>query len=214
MNALAKTGTVEAPDIFESADGSVLDDIRRPGCAVAIWQRRREAALAAWLDGLPVEALPSLRRRLAAEETAGAVDAACAAAGLPPSAERELLAAGSGALALRFAGIMGVARVAVRLDVITDDACRRFHLDHVSARLLCAWRGAGTQFAPQGPETACADPACAHPSPPGLVGMQPGAVAIFRGRSWPGPEVSTVLHRSPPLAGTGWARLLLVVDPA
>ena len=36
MNALAKTGTVEAPDILESADGSVLDDIRRPGCAVAM----------------------------------------------------------------------------------------------------------------------------------------------------------------------------------
>ncbi|MCZ4269037.1 DUF1826 domain-containing protein, partial [Rhodobacteraceae bacterium G21628-S1] len=40
-----------------------------------------------------------------------------------------------------------------------------------------------------------------------------GAPIILRGTRWPETPVSGVLHRSPPIAGTGETRLLLVLDP-
>jgi hypothetical protein len=41
--------------------------------------------------------------------------------------------------------------------------------------------------------------------------MQPGQVGLFKGRL--AVAEPAVLHRSPPIAGTGQRRLLLVLDP-
>ena len=40
---------------------------------------------------------------------------------------------------------MGTRALRPRLEVVTTDACRRFHLDRVPARLLCTDRGPGTE---------------------------------------------------------------------
>ena len=44
--------------------------------------------------------------------------------------------------------------------------------------------------------------------------MQAGWVGLFRGRLWPGDLPCRLLHRSPPIAGSGETRLLLVIDAA
>ena len=40
--------------------------------------------------------------------------------------------------------------------------------------------------------------------------LAPGAVGLFKGRILAGEQA--IVHRSPPIAGTGEARLLLVID--
>ncbi|GGG66682.1 hypothetical protein GCM10011415_11900 [Salipiger pallidus] len=40
-----------------------------------------------------------------------------------------------------------------------------------------------------------------------------GSPIVLRGTRWPESPLSGLLHRSPPIAGTGETRLLLVLDP-
>ena len=44
--------------------------------------------------------------------------------------------------------------------------------------------------------------------------LQRGDAAICKGSQWPDAPPHNLLHRSPPIAGTGLSRLLLVVDVA
>ena len=124
-------------------------------------------------------------------------------AGLPDCSERQLFIANVTALAEGFAATMRAPWLRLRLEVVTDDACRQFHVDNVIARLVCNYRGTGTQLglAPRG-----AEPEVIHTVPTG----QP---IVLRGMRWPTTPPSLLKHRSPPIAGTGAMRLLLVLDP-
>ncbi len=107
------------------------------------------------------------------------------------------------ALAVRFAKIVACDRLRVRLDVIRTDACRKFHADNVTVRLLMPLVGPGTQWlAARGVD---ADPPVADGQ------LQIGEVGLFKGRVWA--ERPEILHRSPPVAATGITRLLLAIDP-
>ena len=107
------------------------------------------------------------------------------------------------ALASIFANVMDSAYVRLRFDVVDTNACRKFHIDAVKARLVCTYRGTGTQY---GLSENGHDPAQ-------ILTVPTGAPIILRGTRWPETPVSGVLHRSPPIAGTGETRLLLVLDP-
>ena len=87
--------------------------------------------------------------------------------------------------------------MAVRLDVVDTDACRRFHADYVPLRLLCTYVGPGTQWH-----------RCDRADR--VEQLAAGEVAIFKGRDALDPPV--LLHRSPPISRTGERRLLLVLD--
>lgn len=113
-------------------------------------------------------------------------------------------------LATEFARIMDVDRVAIRLSIIDTDACRRFHADYVTARLICTYVGPGTQWLDDADAAAWAGGA--DPDTLTIHQLDSGDVAIFRGRLW-APDAAAI-HRSPPIAGTGVQRLVLVIDPA
>jgi hypothetical protein len=91
--------------------------------------------------------------------------------------------------------------VRLRLDGITGDACKKFHVDAIGFRLLVTYAGPGTQWVMGDPETTARPehvPRC--------------AAALFRGRRRPG---GYVLHRSPPLSHLPEAlrwRLVLCID--
>ncbi|ODR99091.1 hypothetical protein AUC68_07355 [Methyloceanibacter methanicus] len=182
----------------------VLADTWSPGCAAAIWQRRPQAGLLEWLEALPPESLPETRLVLRPDQVESRLEALCAPRGTTDASYGSLLAGDIGILARLFARIMKTDKVTLRLDVLHDNACRKFHLDHVPARLLCTYRGRGTEY---GRSHAGEDPREIRRLPTGAVGL-------FRGRLWPGPEHSGIVHRSPQIAGLGETRLLLVIDPA
>ncbi len=190
-----------------------LDAIRQSGVGAAIWRRQPDTGFQAWIDALPPDQLPAMRAVVAPDRAAAAVEAACDINGTPEGPERERLVSDVAALAHAFAAIMsavpgaGAPWLRIRLDVIDGDACRKFHLDQVAARLLCTYRGAGTQY---GLWRADGDPQR-------VFSLATGAAAIFRGARWPaqttfGRELSGIVHRSPPLEGKGETRLLLVID--
>lgn len=180
-----------------------LDVIARPGVAAALWQRRVDPDWQAWINGLAPATLPQLRVILRPDMVRDAARAACDMTGLDASAARDWLIEDIGALADCFAGLMRARFLRLRLDVIETDACRRFHIDAVTARLICTYRGTGTQYG-----------ISVEGEVPRRVFTTPtGAPLLLRGTLWPGDPPSGLLHRSPPIEGSGETRLLLVLDP-
>lgn len=102
-------------------------------------------------------------------------------------------------LARRFGEIMGTNAVEVRLERVTTNACWKFHADYTTVRLITTYVGQATEWR----DASAAD---------ATRRLATGAVGLFKGRDLT-PE-RPIVHRSPPIAGTGEERLLLVIDPA
>ncbi|MEM8840773.1 MAG: DUF1826 domain-containing protein [Pseudomonadota bacterium] len=191
----ARIGIVEEPE--------GLSAIRRPGYPAVIWQRSPMARFQTWIDGLDPQHLPSTRTTLRPNAVPNALEHLCNAAGTPDCEERACLVGDISALAYVFAEMMQADFLLMRLDIVTTNACRRFHIDAVTARLVCTYRGTGTQYglASNGEE-------------PGDISTVPtGAPIVLRGTNWPVTPPCGFLHRSPPIEGSGETRLVLVLDP-
>ncbi len=184
---------------------SELDDMRAiwsSEAAMAICNRPYDSGLHQWLENLPPEKLPKGRLSLTLEDVEETVIGLFDDPDVAQASYVQMLASDVAAQAKAFVGIMDVKRFTMRFDVVTNNACRKFHQDNVTARLLCAYRGRGTQYG------ICNG----APEPDVIHEMQTGAVGLFKGRQWPSYQASTVYHRSPPIEGTGETRLLLVID--
>lgn len=179
-------------------DAGVLDRIRDEQVQLAVWQRRR-LRLVDWLDTIDFDEIDDVQETLDVELLAATLPAILVDAGYPEGDDMAALATEIIALARRFARIMGTQAVRMRLEIIETDACRKFHMDHVTARLLMPLTDPGTQWIEAGAGT---DGPIRH--------LKAGSVGLFKGRIWA--ETPAILHRSPPIAGTGVSRLLLVLD--
>ena len=188
-------------DVADAPEG--LSAIHRPGCAAAIWRRQPSPGFQSWIDGLEPERLPEARVILRPEDVRGTVTQICEASGTPDCRERERLMDDVAALAINFVGLMPAPFLRLRFDVVTTNACRKFHIDAVTARLICTYRGTGTQY---GISTDGAEPRRVFTVPT-------GAPILLRGTLWPERPKSGLRHRSPPIEGTGETRLVLVLDP-
>ncbi|GGX66145.1 hypothetical protein GCM10007385_39190 [Tateyamaria omphalii] len=180
-----------------------LSVIHKPGCAAAIWRRQLPKGFDTWIDGINPDNLPSGRLVLRPDGVASSVQQLCDQAGLRNSAQRDWLTADIADLAKRFADLMRAPYLRFRLDVISTNACRRFHIDAITSRLICTYRGTGTQY---GVSTDGSEPKRVF-----TVGT--GSPMIMRGSLWPETPKSGLLHRSPPIEGSGETRLVLVLDP-
>ncbi len=125
-------------------------------------------------------------------------------AGYEAGAAREALTDDVTMLVEGFSSILMLDLVRVRLEWITGDACRKFHADFVTARVICTYVGRGTEWIYG--RTAPLDAAGVT-----IHHLGAGDAALFKGKlNNPG---IPLLHRSPPIAGTGERRLLLVISP-
>lgn len=180
-----------------------LNILTKPGCAAAIWHRQTMPAFQSWINGLDPDNLPSARLILQPQNVQTALMEVCDAARMPDGPYRHHLIADISALVDVFCGVMKPPFVRLRLDRVTTNACRRFHIDAVTARLVCTYRGTGTQY---GISINGAEPARIYTVPT-------GAPILLRGTLWPEQPHSDLVHRSPPIEGSGATRLVLVLDP-
>ena len=188
--------------VLTITDPSDIARIRAPGLGGVIWQRRPLPSFQAWINRLAPDRLPRARAILRPDAARRVLTEACRSTGTPDGAERARLVDDIAALADIFAGSTGAPWLRLRLDVVTGNACRRFHVDRVTARLVCTYRGTGTQYGVSQGEA----PDVIHTVPT-------GAAIVLRGTLWPPRPDPGLLHRSPPIEGTGEARLVLVLDP-
>lgn len=186
-----------------STSPDVLGRIAEPDCAAAVWQRSLTPAFQAWIDGLKEDQLPKARLILRPDSVESAVMQVCEIYGTPACDEREQLINDVTHLAEGFAELMETEWLRLRLDVVTSNACRKFHMDAIKARLVCTYCGTGTQY---GVAENGNDPAR-------ITTVEAGAPMVMRGTLWPNEPETGLRHRSPPIEGTGEVRLLLVLDP-
>ncbi len=98
--------------------------------------------------------------------------------------------------------------VDIRLETVTHDGCWKYHRDHVPARLLTTYRGPGTQWVtPERSEDALAQQK-AYSGP--LEQFAEHAVGLFKGSK--AEKGRGIVHRSPPILGTGTTRILLCLN--
>ncbi|MEL6767205.1 MAG: DUF1826 domain-containing protein [Pseudomonadota bacterium] len=187
--------------VADTPDG--LEAIRQPGCAAAIWRRHIDPEFQFWLDALLPDTLPRARMILPPEDVGPCLADLFEARQVPDGAHRSWLQGDIEALTARFVALMPCPLIRLRLDVVSTNACRRFHVDAVTARLICTYRGTGTQY---GVSTDGEEPRPVFTVPT-------GSPVVLRGTLWPDPPSARLLHRSPPIEGTGETRLLLVIDP-
>ncbi|MDD9908340.1 MAG: DUF1826 domain-containing protein [Ahrensia sp.] len=187
--------------VIDSVDEMNL--IHKPGVAAVIWRRQPQQEFQRWIDTLDPARLPEARLVLQPTTVASAVEHLFTISNMPVDEHRHFLVEDIATLARNFATVMGSPYLRLRLDVVTDNACPKFHIDAVKARLLCTYRGLGTQYAvsPDGTE------------PDRVFSAPTGSAMILKGIKWPEPPRSGLLHRSPPIEGSGETRLLLVLDP-
>jgi hypothetical protein len=196
-----------------SDDPQVLAAVARREVGLAVWCRKSDEALAAWLDGLPAEKLPRGRLLLRPYQTESAVAALLQEAQGDAADDREAALRASftadvARLVRVFADLSGTRMVDLRLEAIQHDACWRFHYDHVRLRLACTYSGPATQWVPSEAREIALAWQRDYAGP--LRELPRFAAALFKGALAPG-QVG-VVHRSPPLAGTGRTRLFLCLN--
>lgn len=199
--------------VVEGYGDCVLTRVRRPEVGLAVWHRDAAASCAAWLDRLAPDRLPSGRLLLRPRQVPEALAELFAACRTPAAPARAWLAEDIAGLAALYAGLRGLERVDLRLQAVDHDACWKFHRDAVALRLLTTYRGPGTEW------VAAADAARAlrlqRRYAGALRSLPRFAVALFKGLTADaagGGEGAGVVHRSPPVAGSGTTRLLLCID--
>ncbi|MGC3940857.1 DUF1826 domain-containing protein [Roseobacter sp. EG26] len=181
---------------------SDLKTFLQPGCAAAIWRRQPAPTFQEWIDALDPSLLPQGRSVLRPDAVPTAVTTLCDRVGTPDCTERDQLIGDVSTLAEIFAELMNTPYLRLRLQAVTTNACRKFHIDAITARLVCTYRGQGTQY---GISTDGQDPMR-------VFSVATGAPILLRGTLWPERLASGLLHRSPPIEGTGETRLVLVLD--
>jgi len=202
----------------ESADGSsgilqgtspeLFERIHDPSVDLIICNRHLATELDHWIDSLPIHQLPDERLLAKKMNLLPALTSAFDAAGTPRLEMRDALLTDIKMLAMSFMNTMAIDIIDIRLETIRHDACWKFHRDNVSARLLTTYRGPGTEWVTPSHQH---DSLSQQKSYRGPVQQFPRhAVGLFKGSR--DASDKGIVHRSPPIVGTGQTRLVLCLN--
>ena len=193
------SATAEVAFVDDKEGLARLFDVNTGG---VIWRRRMHEGLQSWLEALPVDQLPTGRIVLPISKIRSALTELMNISEMPNSAERQLLLDDICMLAHEFNELCKSHYLRLRFDVITTNKCPKFHNDHVAARLLCTYRGVGTEYSFLDDQKKPTD---IFPTPK-------YAAIVLRGTKWPTDCFNNLVHRSPEIYGENETRLLLVID--
>lgn len=204
IQAALSSPHILSESITEGNEPDVLNNVWSQDYGLAVYRRQLGVIMQDWIDSIPANKLPKARISLQKDQVKPAMVAVFEEYGISDDPCSQLLADDINTLAHFFAEIMKVNSINLRLDVVSNNACRKFHQDNVAARLLCTYRGRGTEYG------VC----LTRPEPDEIHELPRGSVGLFKGRRWPEATPSAIYHRSPQIEGSGETRLLLVIDSA
>jgi hypothetical protein len=185
-----------------------LAAIADPATELVIWERSFPLNFQAWLTQLDASQLPSLRVLIKPADLRRFLELQMDNGGMVAGDMRDLLIGDIEELVFAYASITKSDLVDVRLERINHNACWKFHRDFVERRMLTTYLGPTTEWVhPQHATQAMCQQKCFKGPIENLALYD---VAIFKG-SCTG-STSGIVHRSPPIAGTGCTRLLLSLN--
>ena len=191
----------ESPEVF----GDIYDE----AVNMAVWRRQLSAALQASIQQL-VKAQPTLRVQttVAPENVVSCLDSDLG------THQYDELKQNIAELAEMFSCLFGLNRVGLRLAVLANTMCPKFHVDHVPCRLITTYQGIATEWLPHQNVKHAVEQGHRKISPAQnpqhIQKLDCGDVALLKGESWQGNEYAGLVHRSP--EPKGHSRLLLTLD--
>lgn len=207
---------VSAHQHSKGTDATVLAEIFNDQSHIAIWQRQLppsiHKAAAALVDGNPTfntaatvtpdNALESFRKSLGEYASPELCEDIAELVGM-------------------FCMLLDIEQAGVRLSVLDNAMCPRFHVDRIPCRLITTYQGVATQWLPQeladrsqlghNSEGKADHESGLYKNPSDVQQLNVGDVAILKGDLWDDSEGSGVVHRSPQVENND-NRLLLTID--
>jgi hypothetical protein len=177
------------------------------GLGLMIIDRATPPGIDLAIDALAIGSLPNFRLEGPVALVEGWLSTLSQLPGLLPA--QAWIVADVAAQARRFADVSGTTHVGLKLELVRDNACRKLHHDYVAHRLVCTYRGPGTQWLTREHEAPLGAEREVVPDD-WLTSIPRFASSIFAGLLLPGAR--PILHRSPPIAGTGDVRLVLTIN--
>ena len=198
-------------------EASLLSDIYREDINLCVWQRTLEKTIQATIDTLIVSK-PHLQLSLRVQPHT-----------VLELLHREIetttnispLLQDITMLVDMFCFLFDLEEAGLRLTVLQEAMCPRFHVDRVPCRLITTYRGIATQWLPQHrvdrsklgagnqglPDTTSG----IYQNPQHIESLNIGDVALLKGESWNENEGGGIVHRSPQ-PSNGEKRLLMTLD--
>ena len=204
-----------AGEITRDSTIQALHQVLDPGVNLSIWERRPAEALVEDINRLPNGWHDSVRFKAMASDFLPAMERAFDATVLESEALPNWMA-DMAMLAEAFAALTGRRSLEARLDTLTRAMCPRFHVDSNRLRLICAYRGIGTEWLASHQVDRSA---LRRGESDGIVvrttrpqRMAPYWVGVMKGSRFPGNAGSGLVHRSPPVEMPGETRILFCLD--
>jgi hypothetical protein len=194
---------------------SILDAIHDPGVNLCLWQRPAQPSISQELSSLQASTMPDVRCSTSPNTFVNDVRTLLQQQGLDPSAFKSWLS-DLCQLAKLYFSISGNRDVTIRLVATNEDDCPRFHVDHSQLRMLCTYRGPGTEWLTDEQVDRAAQSSGASNQAIIRFGkprdFEPFWVGIMKGNAYPGNAGRGLVHRSPQISGTGKTRVLFCLD--
>ena len=210
---VATTATAQPHLLAE--DARILHRINEHEVNLSLWRRKPLESIIREIAGLRATDLPDVRCRTSRAAFGADVGRLLQEQGLDPRAFGAWIA-DLRELAEMFFGLCMGRDVTLRLETTDRDGCPRFHVDRTHLRLLCTYRGPGTEWLTD--DQVDRDTQGRGEPNERIVRFgkperfEPFWVGILKGDAYPGNAGRGLVHRSPPIAGSGQLRLLFCLD--
>ncbi|WP_292363817.1 DUF1826 domain-containing protein, partial [Methylophaga sp. UBA1464] len=195
----------------------VMTAIYEPHINLVVWQRQLSNALDHYIAEV-TQGLNALQLRtvITPDEVSDWLTGL-----LPDKPQRNLFVDDVRQLVEMYADLFELNSVGLRLSLIHETMCPRFHTDHLACRLVTTYHGQGSEWLTE----EAVDRSKLGPGAQGLADhlsgiyqdkvdiqqLNQGDVALLKGDGWMDSQVSGIVHRSPHIHKSE-KRLLLTLD--
>lgn len=213
MKVLTKTQDVSTCVVDSLA---AFQAINMNDCSLLLWKRTAIPDIDRELEPLSDDAFPDVRTHLHADRIASSLATLITTQGYDTEAAFPNWLADMTKLAEAFCRQAQGRRVTARLETLAHTGCPRFHVDHSYLRLVCTYRGAGTEWLDDDQVDRVAQRSGAPNEAIVLSGkenrMPTFAVGLLKGSRYPGAADGGLVHRSPTPAPGEPVRVLFCLD--
>lgn len=211
--------TVASPRPLTCSQGSssnLLTHIHDAELALVIWHRPAEPNIIQELAQLCAEDFPDVRTEIHGDKTGELISQLIAMQGFDAEAAFPAWLADMAALCEIFISLAAGRPVTARLETLARTGCPRFHVDRSYLRLVCTYRGPGTEWL----DDAQVDRRAQASGAPNETIVRSGmpsrmptfAVGLMKGSRYPGCANTGLVHRSPAVDPGDPARVLFCLD--
>ena len=204
---------IPAPSHALASTSNILNEIINPHVNLALWQRPNQREISREVATLQGSQLLDVRRPTSLASIDTDVCELLQLQGIAP-ANFENLRADIAQLTQLMHGSTQKRNFIFRLLTTYRDDCRRFHLDRTRLRMMCTYRGPGSEWLTD----SQVDRGALARGEPNEAVIRFGEPSHF-GTFWvgilkgdPGNVGTGLVHRSPPITGSGQVRVLFCLD--